>query len=204
MLAAYELSGRFELLFNLGQLERERQRCPEARRYYEAYLAQAPAGERRTQAQRYQLMLARECPEQRPTPPVLSLVHPPPLNDTSQVRPLQLLGWSSLGTSLVTGVAAAYFALESARHEDRLEARIRSAQSPDGQARGFTRADKDLEANGRRAANWARGLTASAVGLAAVGVSLLVIDSRAAASGTTSFSVDWRAGAARAEYSTSF
>lgn len=203
MLAAYELSGRFELLFNLGQLERERQRCPEARRHYEAYLAHAPPGERRAQAQDYQLKLARACPEKPPEPPASPRV-PAPVQHDPNITAFQIAGWSSLGATLLTGVAATYFALQAARQEDLLEARIRAAQSEAGQAHAFTQADKDLEAEGSRAANWARGLTVGAVGLAAVGVSLLIIDGRPNAGAAASFSIGWRAGAARAVYSTSF
>lgn len=215
MSSAYELSGRFELLFNLGQLERELGQCPQARRHYEEYLEQAPAGERREQAKRFQIELERECPE-RPVlaaPPLASALAPAtrepvptqPVPPAEGPAPLRILGWSSLGATLVTGVAATYFALEAARHEDRLEARIRDASSVDGRARGFSRADAELEAEGERAASLARGLTIGAVGLAAVGVSLLLIDdARAPAQNASRFSFGVRAGAARAEYSASF
>lgn len=209
MRSAYGLSGRFELLFNLGQLERELQRCTEARRHYEAYVLRAPAGPRRDQAERIQVELERECPEPAIAAPPPAALPPKPAPETVRpdrgVTPLQIAGWSSLGATLAAGVAATYFALEASRLEDRLEARIRIARGDDGPSRGFSSSDRELEADGQRAANWARGLTIGAVGLAAVGVSLLLIDdARAPAHEQATLSFGWRAGAARAEYSATF
>jgi tetratricopeptide (TPR) repeat protein len=208
MRGAYERSGRFELLFNLGQLARELGRCPDALRDHRAYLEQAPPGPRRDQVERSVSELERECPERpepAPPPPRPVPAAPPPTEASSAVRPLRIAGWASVGGALVAGVAATYFALETGRLEDRYEARLRAAREPSPNAKGFSQSDKDLETDGRHAAYWARGLAVGAVGLAAAGITLLVIDhNQHDDHATTELAVDWHGGAARAVYRGSF
>jgi hypothetical protein len=179
MRGAYELSGRFELLFNLGQLARELGRCPDALRDHRAYLERAPPGPRRDQVERSVSELERECPERpEPAPPRPVPAAPPPTVASSAVRPLRIAGWASVGGALVAGVAATYFALETGRLEDRYEARLRAAREPSPNAKGFSQSDKDLETDdGRHAAYWARGLAAGAFRFAVKTTSAMVIGS---------------------------
>lgn len=64
---AYQLSGRPELLFNLGQTARELALCHTARAYYQRYLAAVPGSEpeRGTDAREHIAALDARCPPER-------------------------------------------------------------------------------------------------------------------------------------------
>jgi len=187
MRRAYELSHRPELLFNLGELERELKACEPALSDYRAYLTEATAGARREQAERRVRELEAECPPVTPVAPAAPAAHvtpPPPApaprpHATVQPNPpapyftpLRIGGWSAVGASVITGTLATYFTVKAAGDESDLEASIRRASST-----GFSRQDKELESDGRHSAQLARALGISAAGLATVGVALLLLPS---------------------------
>jgi hypothetical protein len=190
MRRAYELSRRPELLFNLGELERELDECQPALRDYRAYLTEVTAGARREQAEQRVRELEAECPPVTPVAPVVRVTPTPPAPAPTPApaphphvsirpsppapyfTPLRIAGWSAVGASVITGTLATYFTVKAAGDESDLEASIRSASST-----GFSREDKALESDGRHSAQLARALGISAVGLATVGVTLLLLPS---------------------------
>jgi hypothetical protein len=184
MRRAHELSRRPELLFNLGELERELGACEPALREYRAYLSEATAGARREQAEHRVRELETQCPPVTPVAPAVHVTAPPPAPaprpqaslpadpPAPYFTPLRIAGWSAVGAGLVTGTLATYFAVRAAGHESDLEASIRNPSSD-----GFSRRDKELESDGRQSAQLARAFGISAAGLAAVGAALLLLPS---------------------------
>lgn len=189
MQSAYELSGRAELLFNLGELERELGHCPQALEDYAAYLARVKNGSHREQAEQRSAELGAECPDHQAAPvpaplapasaPAPVVVPAPPRPDVLPARssrdywtPINIAGWSTLGASVIAGATATYFAIDAARAESSLEQRIQLEQATGG---GFSAADKALEQEGQRSENLALGFAAGAAGLAVVGVTLLAL-----------------------------
>ena len=220
---SYTLSGRAELLFNLGELRRELGRCADARRDYEAYLERVTAGARRESAREALDALRTECPDAAdvtppasPPAPVLapaiperaSVVVPPSANvpvaeSDRSVRPLTVAGWSAIGAGVLAGIGATVFAVKAANDESRLESRIKELQrTPDGD--GFYDADEELEADGKRSAMWARVLGIGAAGFAGVGVSLLVFGRERDDTKRGAVSLEWRGDGAAAAYRRSF
>jgi hypothetical protein len=211
MRRAYELSRRPELLFNLGELERELNACERALSDYRAYLIEATAGAHREQAERRVRELEAECPRVTAVAPAAPAVHvtpPPPApaprpHATIQPNPpapyftpLRIAGWSAVGAGVITGTLATYFTVKAAGDESDLEASIRNARST-----GFSRQDKELESDGRYSAQLARALGISAAGLATVGVALLLLPSSSReerrprvslVGGPTGFSAGWQ------------
>lgn len=223
---SYTLSGRAELLFNLGELRRELGRCAEARRDYEAYLERVTAGARRESASQALEVLQNECPDAAnvttpepapsPAPAVTPAIVAQPASVVAQpnaaapvadsdrsVRPLTVAGWSAIGAGVLAGVGATIFAIQAANDESRLESRIKDLQrSASGD--GFYAADKELEADGKRSAMWARVLGIGAAGFAGVGVSLLVFGRDRDDTKPSAVSLEWRGDGAAAAYRRSF
>lgn len=199
MQRSFELSGHPELLFNIGQLERELHDCPAALKSFDAYLARATHGTHRAEVQRITETLRTQCPEP-PAPPAKS--EPPATSPAPVVpapvapartadpywTPLRIAGWSTLGAALVTAAGAAYAAARAQTYEGRVEDRV-SSEGASGS--GYTTSDKALEQDGERAATWARALGITAAGLTAIGVSLIVVqpEKRPPASAVVSVSV---------------
>lgn len=226
MQRSYELSGRAELLYNLGELRRELGNCREARRDYEAYLERVTSGARRERALEAVAELRAECPEADPalvepspaaTPlapaPVEQSVSnvadtpPPPAaappTASESVQPLTVAGWSAIGAGVLAGAFATYFAVDAANQERRLERRVRSLRAnPDNGP--FSSADKELEEAGKRSAMWGRVLGIGAAGLAAVGVSVLVFGPDTHENSQAGVSIEWRGDGATAAYACSF
>ncbi len=227
MQRSYELSGRAELLYNLGELRRELGKCREARRDYQAYLERVTSGVRRERALAAVAELRAECPEAdtalvEPSPaapplapppveqsgsnvsdtPPPAPAAPPPVESTS-VHPLTVAGWSAIGAGVLAGAFATYFAVDAANQERRLEQRVSSLRAnPDNGP--FTSADKELEEDGERSAMWARVLGIGAAGLAAVGVSVLVFGPETHEKSQAGVSIEWRGDGATAAYACSF
>lgn len=226
MQRSYALSGRAELLFNLGELRRELGRCEEARRDYEAYLERVSAGARREQAREALEALRIDCPN-APNAPSAASVPPasstspvappvprgpasvaiqsssvPPVTESNpSVRPLTIAAWSAIGVGVLAGVGATLFALQAANHERRLESRIDEAKAKGGV---ISAADQELELDGARAAKWARVLGIGAAGFTAAGVSLLVFGENATEANQARVSIEWRGGGASAVYGQRF
>lgn len=225
MQRAYDLSGRAELLYNLGELRRELGQCREARRDYEAYLERVAAGARRERAREVLDDLRAECPEaERAVPPPREPTaaaprvetpapsfeltdpgtpSPPAPLDSKPIRPLTIAGWSAIGAGVLAGAFATYFAVDAANQERRLDRRIKSAQANPSNA-PLSAADKAIEEDGRRAAMWGRVLGIGSAGLAAVGVSLLVFGPDTNEANQAGLSIEWRGDGAAAAYGHSF
>jgi hypothetical protein len=228
MQASYDVSKRAELLFNLGELRRELGQCAEARESYEAYLEQVAESPHRERAVRALDVLRVECPEPVASPPVASASPPvasvplpsvaagePRITPVTSVRPIAappeaqskpwaptaIVAWSAIGAAVVTGAGATYLAVKAANDESRLEARIKTLQS---QAGGVSDADRELEAEGRRAATWARVLGVGAASLATLGVSLLVFGQHGDETDGAGLAIEAHAGGANAVYLHSF
>ncbi len=225
MQASYEISKRAELLFNLGELRRELGQCVEARESYTAYLQQVAESPHRERAVRALDILRVECPEPVSSPPVSSppVAPPPPSSAVSEpvatpaapVRPIAappatqpeswaptaIVAWSAIGAAVVTGAGATYFAVKAANDESRLEARIKTLQSEAGE---ISDAERDLDADGRRAATWAQVLGVGAAGLATLGVSLLVFGPSGEKQDGAGLAIEAHAGGANAVYVHSF
>jgi tetratricopeptide (TPR) repeat protein len=167
MQKAYAASERPELLFNLGQLHRELHHCREARESYERYLALAKNGTRHAEAARSRNELALECPVAAGAPPLAS--EPEPVK--SYWTPVRIAGWSTIGGSVVLGATAGYFALHAHHLQNQLESDIQKGKSTGD---GYVAAYHEVEDEGQHAAVVARGLAVTALGVAAIGVSLLV------------------------------
>jgi hypothetical protein len=184
MRRAHELSRRPELLYNLGELERELGACEPALREYRAYLTQPTAGARREQAEQRVRELEAQCPPVTPVAPVVRTEPPPqapaprphvsirPNPPAPYFTPLRIAGWSAVGAGVITGTLATYFAVKAANNESDLEASIRDPSS-----NGFSREHKELESDGRHSAQLARAFGIGAAGLAAAGVALLLLPS---------------------------
>jgi hypothetical protein len=197
MQQSYEASQRPELLFNLGQLHRDLGQCVEARKSYARYLDLAKSGTRRHEAESIERELASECPEgAASSPPPLATAPSKPY-----FTPIRIAAWSTLGCAVGLAIGATYFAGRASGREDQLEERIRAADSSGG---SFTAADKQLEIEGLHAATLARGLGVGAIGLAAIGASLLVFNPENRETSTNGLSVRWSRDGATAEYRGAF
>lgn len=166
MQKSYEISGKPELLFNLGQLHQELRHCNEARKSYERYLALAQADPRRSEAERQVSELERECPE--PAAPSADSAR----SSDPYFTPMRIAAWSTLGASLVFATSATYFAVRAKHFEHQIDENIRDAQG----SGTYTPAEKQLESDGQHAAVLARSLGATSLGLAVVGASFLVFN----------------------------
>jgi tetratricopeptide (TPR) repeat protein len=193
MQEAYALSGRPELLFNLGELERELGHCAVARKDYAAYLAQVPDGRRRGEAQRKGGELRRHCPDEptKPEAPTAAKVAHSPYWTTATIA-----GWATIGAGLVAAAGGTYLAVQANRDEDQLEERMHAGDP-------YTQSDKQLEHDGERSAAWARGLFAGAAVLVTTGVTLLVLQPGSAKPRNT-LAVGFNAGTATAVWRGSF
>jgi len=214
---AYELSHRPELLFNLGELQRELGRCPAALHSYQQYLAQAAEGKMRGEAEHELSLLEPVCGAEvaAPTQPVVLQVSPraeAPAAPVVQLQPSatpywtpsRKVGWAALGAAALAGAGAAYLAIEAADAERTTERRVAQIQAGGTTAPGYGDADRSREAAGQRDAHWAQVLSVGAVGLAAAGIILLVVDSPHAENRAASVSLGCAPGSLSAAYSRSF
>jgi len=175
MREAYARCGRPELLFNLGELERELGHCAAARDHYAEYVARVPDGRKRTGATRKASELRAHCPDAAPAPaPAPSAPDASP----SYWTPATVTGWASIGAGVVAAAGGTYFAVHASRKEGELESRVSAGNA-------FTQTDKQMEQDGERSAAWARGLFAGAAVLVGAGVTLLVIRPGSSAPATT-------------------
>jgi hypothetical protein len=170
MQESYAASGRPELLFNLGQLHRELHHCREARESYDRYLALVPKGARREEVERSRRELEHECPSGSPAD--ASPVATEPERIKPYWTPVRIAAWSTIGASAVLGATAGYFALHAHHLQTEFENDIQHAKSTGA----YVAAYNETASDGQHAAVVARGLTVAAVGVAAIGVSLLVFN----------------------------
>jgi tetratricopeptide (TPR) repeat protein len=189
---SYQLSQRPELLFNLGQLNRELGRCRPALARYREYLEQAPAGRRRADAERSVAELYRECPEPAAAlPPVAPL--PPPVVHRPFWTPTRIAGSVALGAGAAAGTGALLCGLAVKRAESDLKAL--------GTYGGEYTA---VERGGRRYQAWEVGLGVASAGMLTGGVLLLVLGAPANPSAAASLSLAVEPGGTRAAYSFQF
>lgn len=131
---SYALSRSPELLFNLGQLNRELERCREALAYYRQYLKEMPGGSGAQDARAAVGALAPQCETPPPAaavpvlartataaPPVAQLDHPPARDH--YWSPWRITGWSAILAGAGLGAGALYFTLRTDRLEDQAEAK---------------------------------------------------------------------------------
>jgi hypothetical protein len=194
---SYQLSQRPELLFNLGQLNRELHRCRPALDRYRQYLEQAPIGRRREDATRSMAELGAECPERAPA---LSPAPPPP--PPAVRRPYwttpRIAGWAVLGAGVAAGTGALLFGL-AVKHA---ESNMNSLQS-NGQTYDAARAAA-VEREGERYQAWEIGLGVAGAGMLTGGVLLLVVGEPNKQTAASSLSLAVEPGGARAAYSLEF
>jgi hypothetical protein len=184
MECSHRLSGRPELLFNLGQLNRELRRCQPARAWYRLYLEKAPSGRRRADAVRIVTELERECPEPARAPP------PPPAGThRSYWTPIRVGAWAALGAGVATGTGALLFGLSVMHTQNNMDALPNNSPSSVYNA---------LRRDGYRYQAWEIGLGATSAGLLAGGVVLLVWGAPAKPSAAPLLSVVVEPGGARA------
>lgn len=179
MQRSYDLSRRPELLYNLGVLHRELGQCDAAAKAYAAYLAQTTQGRHREEAERASAELRAECPEEAVHVDMPVIAPPPPAAaDRAPVPPApprywttaRIVGWSSVGTAVVAGTGALYFALRGQLDVGRFEGAV-GAGGP-----AYTRDEQAIYDEGMRANTWTGVLGLSALGLAATGVALVVLN----------------------------
>lgn len=179
MQRSYDLSGRPELLYNLGELERELRQCNAAVTSYAEYLARVKQGRHREDAERASEELRAECPEDAasvnmpvipppPPAPVQRVPEPPPAPPYWTTA--RVAGWSSVGAAVVAGSGALYFALRGRFDGGRFQGRL------DAGAGAYTRDEQAIYDEGMRTNTWAEVLGVGAAGLAATGVALLVLN----------------------------
>jgi hypothetical protein len=194
---SYQLSQRPELLFNLGQLNRELHRCRPALDRYRQYLAQSPTGRRRDDAERSLAELGRECPE-----PASAVPPAPPPSPRAVHRPYwttpRIAGWAALGAGVAAGTGALLFGL-AVKHA---ESDINSLQS-NGRTYDATRANA-LKGDGERYQAWEVGLGVASAGMLASGVLLLLVGTPTKQSAASSLSLSVEPGGASAAYSAEF
>jgi hypothetical protein len=183
MQEAYARSGRPELRFNLGELERELGHCAAARQHYAAYAARVPDGRKHPEAIRKESELRAHCPDSpalTPAPAEKKAMEPSPY-----WTPATMAGWVTIGAGAIAAASGTYFAVQASRDEQKLEDHYAD--------RVFTQSDKQLEHDGERSAAWARGLFVGAGVLVAAGVTVLVVQPGSAKPNTTlAVSVDAR------------
>jgi tetratricopeptide (TPR) repeat protein len=151
----YELSRRPELLFNLGQLEREQGHCTSALAHYRDYVTRLPEGPRIEMARTAILELGQECPSASSTEPLLRVAADPstrqavpiPASTTSVPDPAaskplppdssgstggrarRVLGWCGIGGAALAAGTAVYFAFDAADARREVNALLADANS---------------------------------------------------------------------------
>ncbi len=180
MQRSYELSGRPELLYNLGELQRELLHCSAAANAYDEYLARTTRGRHREDAERARAELRAECPDDA-VPVTMPVLAPPPAAaiepapapapPASYWTPTRVAGWSSVGAALAASTGALYFALRGQFDVGKFEGRLGAGR--------YTPEDQALYARGTRENTWAWALGGGALGLAATGLTLLVVSPQA-------------------------
>ena len=176
MQACYRASGRPELLFNLGELQRELGQCRVALTSYQKYLHQLPHAHRHEEARQAIFELSRQCPEPALLPPAQPATLAPATADRPNTNLVNLAGWISISTGVALGAGAAYFAVESRKDQrdvERYERRLE--RDPDNPLWDESDA-QDLRAEGNRKENWAWGLGIASAICVSGGATLLLWD----------------------------
>src|SRR5215471_7771509 len=173
---SYALSKKPELLFNLGQLNRELGRCQPALDYYQRYLENAATGTHRTEAMEASSRLADACP-----PGFVSEVpsEVPAQSEASHSywTTHRIVAWSVLAASALTASGALYFALRSGQDAHDVEAILAStAMQPPAARKTWEDTGQALQTEGEHAQNWAIGLGVASAGLLCTGLIMLAFD----------------------------
>lgn len=171
MQRAYELSGRPELLFNLGHLSRELGECEPALEFYRGYLDRVENAPRAAEARRAVQELQATCAPPPAPPPIL----PARVDDPGYWSTSRIAGWSALSLGATAAAGAVYFAISAARAERNLES-LDDASS--GGAVPWDESARDRQREGERAATLGRVFGVSAIALIVGGAFLVVADPR--------------------------
>ncbi|HEY5959467.1 MAG TPA: hypothetical protein VIV60_23075, partial [Polyangiaceae bacterium] len=177
----YELTGSYNLLYNMARLQQELLNCSDALANYRLFVRNAVESPWRDDANRQIATLESTCEQPQPTPsapepaPTARSVAPPvtkALPGQSSVQPehaapWSTIGWVAIGTGTLTSVATVYFAKQAfdAKHQ---------TDAPSGNADAFYARAEELKRNSIYA--WTFGVT-SVVALG-VGVYALVVGAR--------------------------
>ncbi len=185
MSEAYALSPHVELVYDLAKLENELGRCRDALGHYRQYLREANGGAMAETATRAAHSLQARCGE-----------------DESAARrdTLRVVGWSAIGTGVVVGVAAVYFALAGQAAADDVQQILRAdEQLGKNWDAGYRR-----EQEGQRDNTIATICAATAGTLIAGGTLVLVLSSRPKSGNEQSLSVGAVRGGSLLTYSGRF
>jgi hypothetical protein len=224
----YELSRRPELLFNLGQLERQQGHCASALGYYRDYVARLPDGPGIEVARKAIGELDQECPSVGSTEPAPSVPadtateQPPPLEgpvreataptpvappadvpSSAEARTRRVLGWCGIGAGVLAVGTAAYFALDAADARRDANELLVAAQhgTPDAP---WDETGAPLERQEERSTRWAIGFAVLGGLLGAAGTTLLLWDTVHPNRGRPAVAVTLDPGAGSAELIASF
>ncbi|MFZ5894504.1 MAG: hypothetical protein ACOY0T_25805 [Myxococcota bacterium] len=182
MRRAFEISGRSELLYNLGEVDRELGSCRLALTEYREYLRLTPEPQHGNEASAHIAVLLQACPDPAP-----AAVPPKPARPKSLPAPkpessstVRAVGWGLLAASVVQAAIAVHFTL---RMRDTADAQVafskRNASLPVSEREPWDRTGQSLQERGEReqALAWATG--ALAVLSASAGAYLLLRSSSA-------------------------
>jgi tetratricopeptide (TPR) repeat protein len=172
---SYEVSHRAELLFNLGQLNQELDRCRPALEHYQRYLELLPKAGRRAEAQSAIARLTEECSAPPAGDATLAAITTLEAEATpSYWTARNALAWSAIATGVLAEAGALYFALSARGVEGELE---RIANTIKGQPLGtratWDSAAQNKQAEGERDQNLALALGLGGATLLAGGIIVL-------------------------------
>lgn len=191
---AYELSGRAELLFNLGELHRQLHHCSAALKAYDEYLARVTPARHEDEARRQSAALRPHCPNEPVVtmpdlapPPAPRVQAPPPSPPRAQApppaperywTPVRVGAWTSIGVAAALAAGATYAQARALSDQSEMDASVRAAKKRGVYVGTDYRRWLASDTDGTRAVTWARVLGASAAALAVTGVVLLVVHPR--------------------------
>ena len=158
----------------------------------------APASD---EAERSRLELAQECPAATTAAAGANSLAAEPEQVKPYWTPVRIAAWSTIGGSVVLAGTAGYFALHAHHLQNEFDSDIHDAKLADG---AYVAAYQDLESDGQHAAVVARGLAVTALGVAAIGVSLLVFNPGGRQANVNAVSLRCNADGATAVYQGTF
>jgi len=176
MQACYKVCGRPELLFNLGELQRELGQCRVALTSYQKYLHQLPHAHRHQEARQAVLELSRQCPDPVILPSAQPAAPAPVTEDRDDTNLVNLAGWISIGTGVALGAGAAYFAVESRKDQRDVEKIQRELEADPAKPPWDESDGPPTQAEGNRKENWAWGLGIASAICVSGGATLLLWD----------------------------
>jgi hypothetical protein len=195
---SYELSRRPALLFNLGQLNQELDRCRAALERYQRYLELEPHGGRCAEAESAIARLNARCPA--PPPPVATASAPAAESATATLVESEprtasywtarnTIAWSAITTGMIAEAGALYFAIAARNAAQDVEsAAAKIEMLPPNMRPTWDATGRNRQAEGERAQSWGIGLGLGGAALLAGGiVALATAPDRHASHSTVSF-----------------